>query len=912
MLSLFGQGDTYFISREFQTRPFIYLIEDVEKHSSITFYYQPVWLDSLIITHTTKNVSLEKVLKDNLSKAGLTFYSIHNNYYLFKGSEIVLELPDFIQNNLQENGNGNESEILTETEKKYIEGRKAVSAEVITVGEKQKAVNGEVCIVSGKIVDKTTGEPLFGATVYVESLKMGTATDVDGRFKLALKSGKYRTYINFISMKQKEIFLQVYSSGSTTIEMTKELIEITEVTVSANRYDNVAGMQMGYEKISSKAMKEIPVVMGEKDILKVAQMLPGVLNVGEGSVGFNVRGSAADQNMFYINRVPVYNTAHLFGFFTSFSPDIISDFSLYKSNIPARYGGRLASIFEISTRQGNKKNLYGHGGISPVTAHFSFEGPIQKDKTSFVTSWRSSYSDWILKRIKDPDLKESSAFFYDASLALNSELNNKNLVKIFGYRSYDEFTLSSKNDYSYENLGASAIWKHLFSSSLTGDFSLVFGQNKFTNTDKNNISEAYTHSYRMDHYETKADFNYISPSNHRIEFGANAIVYDLSRGDLVPFGEESNRMATFLGREKSLEGALYISDEFKIFSRLSLLAGLRYSIYGLLGPQEIFKYYTGSPVLEENIRDTSFYNKNKVVKHYSGPEYRIALNYQFATNSSVKLSYNRLRQYVFMLSNTIAISPTDQWKLCDYHIVPPVSDQISMGYYQDFAKKTIKASMEVYYKWVNHVVEYRDGADFVSDDPMEWQILQGDQTTYGIEFMLKKNSGKFTGWLSYTYSRSIIQVNSALEENKINNGISYPSNHDRPHSLNYVSNLRLNRRLSFSTNVIYATGRPVTYPIAVYQSEGRRLIHYSSRNEYRIPDYFRVDLSVNVEGNLKNKKLAHSYWMLNIYNLLGRKNAYSVYFTVDEDKIQGYKLSIFAQPIVTLSWNFKFGNYLSN
>jgi hypothetical protein len=649
--------------------------------------------------------------------------------------------------------------------------------------------------------------------------------------------------------------------------------------------------------------------MGEKDILKVAQLLPGVQNVGEGSSGFNVRGGTADQNMFYINKIPIYNTSHLFGFFTSFSPDIINDFTLYKNNIPTRYGGRIASVFDISTRNGNKDAFFLHGGISPITGHFSMEGPIVKEKVTFVTSFRSTYSDWILNRIPNMDLQESNASFYDGTIGINAEINENNQVKAFFYRSSDKFSLSSLHDYRYSNTGASVYWKHNFSSNLSADFSLAGSAYNFSTNNKTNVSEAYTQDYSIDHTEFRADFIFLGYEKHRIEFGINSVIYNLNRGNILAFGEESTRIPIELGNENGIENAIYIADEFSLFEKLDLMLGLRYSNYSLLGPASILTYFDGSPLEKESISGNISFDRGSIIKNYSGIEPRIVMNYRLAKNSSIKASYNRLQQYIFLLSNTIAIAPTDQWKLTDYHITPPKCDQVSVGFYHDFKNQGISISTELYRKWIRNVVEYKNGANFISARPIEQQLVQGIQNSDGVEFMLKKNMNKITGWLSYAYSRSLLTMSSEHPEERINNGAPYPSNYDRPHSANFIANYRVSRRLSFSSNIVYATGRPVTLPVAIYYSQDQQLLIYSDRNQYRIPDYFRIDLSWNLEGNLRFKKIGHSYWMLNIYNLTGRANAYSVFYKIENGSINGYKLSIFARQIVTLSWNFKLGNY---
>jgi hypothetical protein len=509
------------------------------------------------------------------------------------------------------------------------------------------------------------------------------------------------------------------------------------------------------------------------------------------------------------------------------------------------------------------------------------------------------------------DLRNSNASFYDLSGALNSNINKKNALKVFGYVSNDAFSLSTTDDYNYGNAGGVVSLKHFFSSSLNADFAVIYSNYNSGHNDKNNPSEAYRNEYQLGHFEAKADMTLLTENNHRILFGASTISYKLDRGSLNPYNDESMRIPVDLGVENAIESAIYLSDEFTITPRLSLLAGIRFSYYSFLGPSEVLEYRDGSAINEKNIIDTLSFSKNELVKSYSGIEPRISLNYILGKNNSLKISYNRLNQYLFMLSNTIAISPTDQWKLADYNLKPVVFDQVSLGYYHDFPKKGLVTSMEVYKKWGENIVEYRDGVDFVSSDPIEWSLLQGEQNSYGAELMLKKNGGKFTGWISYCYSRSILTVDNSISSEQINYGNPYPSNFDRPHTLNFVSTLRSNRRLSVSTNLVYGTGRPITYPEAVYESEGQEYLYYSERNQYRIPDYFRIDLSVNLEGNLKSDKKIHSFWMLNVYNLTGRKNAYSIYFEQEGTNLQAYKLSVFGQPIVTLSWNFKFGNYAS-
>ena len=888
------------------------VLTQLEKERKQKFYYRTEWFDAISLDNVDKEAETEAFLSAVLAGTGLKFYREGREFYIYQGSRIVSDLPSFQKPKIvvaEEHPGVDES---TGEDSKYLQTKNISEEKFIKVGRAGSARNGSRCLVEGSIINRASGEALIGAAVLVIELETGTSTDVNGHFEFRLLPGDYSIEVHHMAMEKAHYGLKVLSDGKFHLELNPAAIELEEITVSDQRRSNVEGMLMGYERISTKAMKEIPVVLGEKDVLKVAQMLPGVQNTGEGTSGFNVRGGSADQNMFYINNISIYNTSHLFGFFTAFSPDIISDFSLYKNNIPAKYGGRIASIFDISTRQGNKSNFFAQGGISPITGHVAVEGPIIKEKVSFVASWRSSYSDWLLKRIDDQDIRESDASFWDGTVGLNADINPNNQIKVFGYMSADRFSLSNRNYYTYSNTGGSISWKHKFSELFSSDLSLSSSKYQFENIDVNNAYEAYSHAYYVSHTEGRADFTWLPSSNHRIEFGLNGIFYDLDRGDILPYGPYSKRIPIILGKENGIESAVFLSDEFSLFPRLDVLLGLRYSYYAQVGPATVQLYEEGQPRNQFTMLDPVSFEAGEQVKAYSGLEPRVALNYRMGGNSSVKASYNRLRQYIFLLSNTFAIAPNDQWKLTDYHILPPVSDQVSLGYYQDFRRAGINLSAEVYKKWVNNVVEYKDGADFISPEPIETQVLQGSQDAYGLEIMLKKNTNRLTGWMSYTYSRSSVLINGYYAEEKVNGGRSYPSNFDRPHSFNLVSNFRISRRLSFSSNVVYSSGRPVTLPVNAYYSEGTQYLLYSTRNKYRIPDYFRIDFSVNLEGNLKFKKLAHSYWMLNIYNATGRHNVYSVFYEVEDHQIKGYQLSIFAQPIVTLSWNFKFGNYSSD
>ena len=907
-----SEPDIYF-SGNFQNAPFDQFVSEIEIQSGAHFYYREEWISGITISATGNNLSLSAILQEAFYDKRI-FFCIDDlkNVFITTELELISGLPDYQSyTEVVMPDEQPDSIELTQIEKKYIEGRMTGVAETIVIGkENGDNIHGKVAI-KGKLWDSESGESVIGANIYVEESKTGAVTDINGHFNLVLTPSKYSVIISCLGMKEVRYFMQVYSNGELNVAMEKKIIPITEVTVRADKYQNVRGIQMGFERLDIKTIKEIPMVMGEKDLLKIVQLLPGIQSVGEGSSGINVRGSPADQNIFYINKIPIYNTSHLFGFFSAFSPDIIKDFSFYKSNVPARYGSRLASFFDISTKEGNNKKFTARGGISPVTGHIAIEGPLIKDHSSFIISTRSTYSDWLLSTLTDPDIRNSDAAFYDLTARISSEINAKNLLKGFMYYSNDRFALASTNKYQYSNFGGSLDWRHHFSSALFADLAAVYSKYSYKAIDNIFPPMAYSQEYAINHYEFKTDFTWYPGEKQTLSFGGNSIIYNLVRGDILPSGDESVRVPVMLGNETGIENAVYISDEIKLLPRITVYGGLRYSFYSFLGPRTVFKYYPDEPRDELNIMDSLVFKGGEMIRNYSGPEVRAAINFRTGTNSSLKASYNRIRQYLFMLTNTIAVSPTDQWKLCDYYIKPPFSDQVSIGYYKDFPETDLNTSLELYYKKIHNAVDFKDGAVFLTTRNFETELLQGDQSAYGIELLLKKNSGKLNGWISYTYSHSEILINGELPWEKINSGIPYLANYDKPHAFDLVMNLRTNRRLSYSANLVYSTGRPVTYPLSFYYINGQPFISYSLRNEYRIPDYFRIDLSINFEGTLRSKKIAHSYWMLNIYNLTGRKNAYSVFFKSENGEIKGYKMSVFGTQIITLSWNFKLGNYAS-
>jgi hypothetical protein len=698
----------------------------------------------------------------------------------------------------------------------------------------------------------------------------------------------------------------LYANGRLDIEMLEEVTPLKEVVIEADQDMRVKGIQMGMEKLDIKTMKQIPLALGETDIMKVVLTLPGVQSVGEGTVGLNVRGGATNQNLILFNDAVVYNPSHLFGFFSTFNPDVLQNVELYKSGIGAEFGGRLSSVLDVHSREGNAKKFSGSGGISPITGRLTLEGPIIKDRTSFMVGFRSTYSDWLLSRLDSKELNNSDASFYDITAQLTHKINDNNSLYFSAYRSHDDFRLNSDTTYEYSDRNSSLKWKHVFKNNLYGVATAGFSEYTYRLSSDKFPENAFVMAFKIQQLNAKAELNYFPNAKHTINGGVTTTKYRLNPGTLKPTNPESFIAPDDIADEQGLESAIYAGDSYEINQNLLLYLGARYSFYQCVGPRDVYQYNTGAPLETSNIADTLHYGSGKTIAHYGGFEPRLSLRYSISKNASIKISYNRMRQYIQMLSNTTAITPTDIWKLSDGHIKPQVGDQISLGFYKNLKGGLLEMSLESYYKTMQHSVDYKGGAVLLMNHQIETDVVDADGKAYGIEWMLKKSAGKLNGWITYAYSRSFLKTMSTFSSETVNNGKYYPSNYDKPHAVNFIGNYKFSRRFNFSLNVVYSTGRPITLPIARYELDGAIRVLYSDRNQYRIPDYFRTDISINMEGNHKVKKLAHSSWTLAVYNLTGRANAYSVYFVSEGASIKGYKLSVFAQPIPTIAYNFKF------
>lgn len=907
----FGQAPTEKpVSGDFTNQRFDQFVRTIEGQTAYHFFYNPADVDSLVVDLRIDKQPLRAVLRQLFEGSKFSF-SIDNQQrvYVTVNRPIRTELPIgfFLRGSSDSETDSTSAAYLTESQKKRVEPE----TKVYEIGKRTNRDAGSPIrpgrsTINGYVRNVASGEPIVGAAVYIENPRLGTVTDQFGSYAITLPRGRHDLKLRSIGLKDARRRIVIYGDGKFDIEMEDDVIALKEVVIEAEKDANIAGIQMGQERVDIKSIKQVPTALGEADLLRVIQTLPGVKTVGESSTGLNVRGGATDQNLILYNDAPIYNSSHLFGFFSAFNPDMIKSAELYKSAIPARFGGRLSSVLDVQTRDGNKKKFIGSGGIGLLTGRLTLEGPLIKDKTSFIIGVRTTYSDWLLKQLQNASFQKSQAQFYDLNLHVTHDFNEKNTIYLTGYMSRDRFRLNSDTSYRYQNQIATLKWKHVFTNKLYSVYTASYSGYKYSVSSEKNPLTAYQLDFAINQSQLKADFNFYPTNQHAVDFGISATHYNLSPGNFQPKGNESLIVPDVVANEKGLESAVYIGDRFDINPKLSISGGLRYSLYTYLGPHSVYQYVPGLPKAVNNIADTLTYANNQPIKTYHGPEYRFSLRYSLSSSASVKASFNRTRQYIQMLSNTTVISPTDIWKLSDPNIAPQIGDQYAVGLYKNNRTNTVEMSVEAYYKTMQNMLDYRSGATLILNHHIETDVVSAQGKAYGVEFLVKKMTGKLNGWLSYTYSRTLLRTNGQIGSDVINKGEYYPSSYDKPHDVTMIGNYKINRRFSLSLNFTYSTGRPITLPVAKYAVDNSLRLLYSERNQYRIPDYYRADFAMNIEGNHKVRKLAHSSWTLAVYNLTGRHNAYSVYFKSENGVINGYQLSIFGQPIPSITYNFRF------
>jgi hypothetical protein len=911
--SLFSQKINNKISIDFNNINRRTAIKNLEESTNYKFYFNPKWLvnDTIPISKNYKEATIKNILDDVFEDTNINYYITKDRVILTQNSLIYDKLPIDYFAKLEENGT-TKSSIETASKPVFYKekdslqlSKKAIIATTL-IGKEKKKSEMKIYSLSGYIKDRKTKKPISNISISVQKKKINTVTDGEGYYTLQLPSGV--NYIEIESVNYEKIIRKVivYDNGKLDVSINESINELDEVLIKGNGNKNIRTAITGVSTIDVEGIKNVPLVLGERDIFRVAATLPGIKTTGEGSAGFNVRGGKDDQNLILLDNAVLYNTSHFLGFFSAVNPYTTNKVDIYKGSIPAQFGGRLSSVFDITSKKGNIEKTSGEGGIGSVTSNLTIGTPIIKGKSSLLVGVRGTYSEWVLNALKEESLKNSEAAFYDGTLKYSHKINDNNNFESTLYYSHDKFSISSDSLFKYSNRLISLKWDHAINSKNKAAFIFTNSQYKF-NIDYNTEGvNSFDFGYKLNESQLILNLQSQYNNKHTFNYGISSKLYNIDPGYLNPKKPESTLIPINIEDEKGLESAVYFADNFNITDKLLLNAGLRYSFYAALGESTQRVYQEGLPVNDATVIATETYKNNEVVKTYGGFEPRLALRYLITDDFSVKTSYDKTFQFIHLLTNNTTQSPTDAWKLSDLNIKPQEAQQYSIGFFKNINKDLLEISLEGYYKTSKNILDYKVGGDLVLNENIETEILQGVGKAYGVELLLKKQYGKLNGWLGYTYSRTFIKLDSEFNDEKVNNGEYFPTNFDKPHEVSAVLNYKITQRYSFSGNFIYQSGRPITYPIGTYDYGNASYTLYSDRNKFRIPDYYRLDIGFNIEGNHKTKKLAHSFWNISIYNVLGRNNPYSIFFVTEKGKIQAYKTSIFAIPIPSITYNFKF------
>ena len=901
MLAFCGQASAQQITAD--NRPLTEVLQQVQQQTKYRFYWIASETAGINVNVDTDAKDIHQLMKALLAGTDLK-YTIHDDQTVFLlKNKILMEVPPLFAQEKGSTIDGNHELLLSGKQK-------ATSAnKIYVVGKAGNPTNQKMIELTGTITSFKTGEPVTGVNMVVKNPTWSAAvSDANGRYVLKVPQGEVDIEMTGIGIIDTHRRLMVYENGILDIELEDKMQTLEEVTVTANKVENVKGVQMGVQALAVEDLKTIPTAFGELDVIKVVQALPGVKTMGEASSGLNVRGGSTDQNLIQWNEGTIYNPTHLFGFFSAFNGSIVQDMELYKGSIPAKYGGRISSVLDINSRRGNKEKYQGEISLGLLTSSLALEGPIKKDKTSLLLAGRTTYSDWLLNLLPEKSrYKNGKAGFYDLNLLLSHQFSQKDNLYISGYYSHDRFNFLENEKYEYANANASLQWAHLFNDNFRMTTTAGYDHYDYATKSWQDEHNAYQMGYDINQYYLKMDFNHSQLEKHRIDWGLNAIMYDINPGKVQPHGSASLYIPKTLQKEKALEAALYLNEEWEITPQLTASIGARYSLFNAFGKRTFNTYKDGELPSILNITGTESRNGN--LKTYHAPEFRLGLRYAFTDDFSVKAGLNTMQQYIHKVSNTMTMSPTDTWKLSDMFIEPQKGIQYSLGFYKNLMDDQLEASIEGYYKTMDNYLDYRSGAQLLMNDHLETEVLPTEGRAYGVEFMLKRPKGKFNGWFSYTYSKTELRQSDARIARPANKGEWYPAEYDKPHDIKLVGNYQITQRYSASLNVDYSTGRPQTMPVSQYYSNtiGATSFVFSERNGVRIPDYFRMDLSFNIKPTHRLNAKAYTFFTIGVYNLTGRKNVYSIYFKNEgEEGMKGYRMSIFGAPIPYASFNVKF------
>ena len=765
--------------------------------------------------------------------------------------------------------------------------------------------------ISGVITDSKSNETLIGVNLYVKDVNMYAITNEYGFYSLTLPIGDHEIVVSYMGYEGISKKFSLIANMKMDFSLTEVGQQLQEVVIrSENGKANIRKPEMSVNKLSISTIKQMPVVFGEVDVIKSILLLPGVTNAGEGQSGFNVRGGAADQNLILLDEATIFNSSHMFGFFSVFNPDAIKDLKLYKGGIPSRFGGRASSVLDIYQKDGNSNGFHMNGGIGLISSRLLAEGPIVKNKGSFLIGGRASYAHLFLKLSNN----KNSAYFYDLNTKMNYKLTKNDNLYLSGYFGRDVFSINQSFVNTYGNSTMNLRWNHLYSDKMFSNLSVIYSDYYYgLNLDL----VGFNWDSGIKNYNLKYDFKYYLSDKIKLNYGANGIYYNFNPGTISPSKADSGINYKQLEKKYAFEPAIYIDAEQKLTSHLNIEYGLRYSLFYRLGSSTVNLYANDLAVVYDSDLKiyekatpigTQYYGSNKVIAHYNNLEPRFSASYELDDHQSLKLSYNRMVQYLQLVSNTASPTPLDVWTPSDRYIKPQIADQVAVGYFKNFNDDKFTLEVESFYKKIQNRMDYIDGANLIANEAIEQVILNGQMRSYGLEFMIRKNTGKLNGWISYTLSRSEQRTpGRTADETGINNGEWYRSGYSKLHNLAVTASYKLNQKWGFGANFILQSGQPVTYPNGQYMYQGISVPSYGLRNGNNLPTYHHLDVSATLTPKQDPKKKWHGEWVFSIYNIYGRKNAANISFRQNQDSgnNEAIRLSIFG-VVPAVTYNFKF------
>jgi hypothetical protein len=855
-------------------------LTSVESNSAVRFFYRAEWLEHFTVKNTLSGLPLKEVLTTVLygSEIGVIFLYDYTVIF-FKDPKRELERDAIVESAIT----------------------RKIKVDKIEFGSQGSVTPDTKVRLRGVVTDKEDQAPVAGVSVYVNDLNVSTQTDAKGQYQFVLPVGEYILNFRFLNYEERLLVLSMWESGEVNVELEETPTTLDEVIITDQ---SIVDSRVGQTSIKMIDLSRSPSFLGEMDIIKTLQIQTGVSAVSEVSSGFNVRGGGVDQNLVLYDGVPVFNTSHALGFFSAFNSEAIKETSFYKGGIPAEYGGRVSSVLSMTSKEGNYQNWNGNAGIGFVSSNFTIGGPIKKDSSSLILSLRSTYSDWVLDLLQKgyKNIQQGSVAFYDGSLKYAQKFRNGSKLTVSTYTSNDRFQLASDSVNQWQNLALGVRYDNKFQDKYYYSLGLYAGQYAYQ-VSESDPATAFDLGYKIFYPSLKLDIN--RDGKHKQSFGFHTTFYNFKPGELRPASDQSNSLSITMPDERSIESAIYFSDAFQWKERLHVEAGLRLSMYNRIGSGLVYNYRIDSPIEPRNVVDSTLYGPGEIMKTYFGPEPRLSIRYALSKQSSVKFGYNRIYQYVHLVSNTAAVTPVDIWQSSNTYFRPQIADQVSLGYFRNSEDGRWQGFVEGFYKHTQNILDFKDGANLILNSKLETALLSGTGKSFGAEFSLSKTKGKLEFEVNYTYSRSLRQVNGSFEVDKINNGNSYPSNYDQPHIVNFNWRYALARKVFFSGIFTYRTGRPISVPMSAYEIDDSPIIDFSDRNNYRLPDYHRLDLALVIEGGNKKNKRVRSEWAFSVYNVYARKNPYSAFF-VYNGAVNPYQISLIGVAVPSLTYGIKF------